>query len=666
MQIMVWRSRMLDKTRPPERPELIAAWDNLMQSKLRNAAPLNSTQAIQCRRLLEYLIDPDQQEDAKLSKQSLSMANQVLLEIDPIERSPEHLKLARTVHRARCTQVAGHKQKDEPKQWAQLVQAMCRYGAAREARDELKKYWSDPAYVECTSGEHRVLETVARGLADEGLETDLLDLVQFADGQGIDNMVGIREVVAVFYGKRNQVSEAEEWFTKSLESGQPSPQTYLEMAKLAFRKRSGGWFRGHLAQLIQSEPMKRYWRVILPSLVLIGTPLEEIKAIFGNMVSLEGRFKPNTSFFNAMLSAAVIMKDPKFAEQLIWVAAEHRVNPDAETYAILLRIQTTAGSVGEATQAYQELHSAGSIPSEASKELWTAYGHTVNRYLMLLCAQRPPDFKHILEVLNTVEEERIHLSPKTVAALCLRFLENDQHFDVMDILSVHAFLYSETQREIVQSAFVSFVLDSNTSTSRAWGAYQLLHQFFLDLSFDKRIKLLQAFFDRNRPDMSTYIFGHMRQHSNKAFQPDRDAYVRCFEGFANHPDRSGLETVHNMLKMDMRIQKNTKLNTALMLAHAACERPLKALDFWEQIKTSPEGPSYASLEAVFWTLERKSGGWTMAREIWDKIQAMDLDIPASVYNAYIGAIAGQGNEKEIRALILKMASYTGSEPDALT
>lgn len=615
---------------------------------------------------MEYLTDAKQQDETKLSKESLLMANRVLLETDPIERSKEHLTLAKTLHWARCTQVAGHRQKDEAKPWSQLIQAMCQYGGALEARDELKTHWNDVDYAKYITGEQRILETVARGLADEGHEKELLELVAFAEKQGVGNIVGLHEVVAVLYAKQNQAAQTQEWFKRALESGQPLPQTYLEMAYFAQRNEMGDWAYPYLMRLAQSEPKKRYWRILLPSFVLAGTPLEEVKAIFGNMVSTEGRFKPNTSFFNSMLSAAATMVNPKLAEELTWIAAEHNVNPDAETYSTLLRIRVESRSAKEATNAYKELHAAGSIPSKASTEVWTEYGHTVNKYLNLLCAQRPPNFQHILEVLNLVEEERIHLAPETVAALCLRFLENDQHFDVMDILSVHAFLYSEAQREVVQAAFVSFVLNPNNSTSRGWSAYQLLHQFFLDLSFDKRILLLQAFFDRKRSDMSTLVFGHMRQHSNKAFQPDRNAYVRVFEGFANNPDRTGLDTVHNMLKMDMRIQTNTALSTALMLAHAACALPLKALDFWETIKNSPEGPSYATLEAVFWTLERKSGGWTMAREIWDKIEAMDLDIPPSVYNAYIGAIAGQGNEKEIKGLILKMASYTGTEPDALT
>jgi hypothetical protein len=166
--------------------------------------------------------------------------------------------------------------------------------------------------------------------------------------------------------------------------------------------------------------------------------------------------------------------------------------------------------------------------------------------------------------------------------------------------------------------------------------------------------------------MASQVFGHMRAHRNKSYHPTVDTYITCLEGFARYPDDEGLEMVHNMLKMDVTLQPSTKLYTALMLAYTGCSQPLIALDYWAQITQSREGPSYATLQAMFWTLERKSGGHKQAREVWQKIERMDLDVPPSVYNAYIGAIAGNGNEKEVRNLILGMASVVGSEPDAMT
>lgn len=668
MQIMVWRSRMLEKLRPPARKELMAAWKSLMQSKIRNNVPLNSTQALQCRRLLQYLTESpgrDDQNVKKLSTADLAMARKVLLDIEPYERSKEHLDLARALHEVWMSGEFTGKPKEPAELWSYLIQAMCRFGSTKEALEDLYAKWDNPEYQKYTSGEARVLEDVARGLAQEGHGKELVQLVEFAEKNGVPYTPNLQEVITVFYAQRNQIPQTQQWFTKPLVSGRSRPGTYRAVASFAMRNNLEEWATPFLLELGQTQPRKSYWDVLLQGMLFVGMRLEEVQSIMSHMIGQNGPLSPDTATINSMLRVAGETADPSLAEEILAIALSKSIKPDAETYLILLSMHISAGSVADAKAVYEQLQYAGSISAD-NTALWTEYGQVMNRYLLFVCHQRPPDFKLILQLLGTVEEENLHLEPETVGSLCLRFLENDQSFDVMDILSVHAFMYSEAQREVVQSAFVTFCLDPNTSTSRVWGAYQLLQQFFQDLSFERRVQLLDVFFARKRPDMATWVFSHMRQHRNKEFQPKRDTYVKCFEGFAQNPDREGTEQVHNMLKMDTRVHTNTKLNTALMLAYAACERPLKALDFWHEIQHSPEGPSYASLEAVFWTLERKSGGSKLAHEIWDKIEAMDVEVPPAVFTAYVGAVAASGNEKEARNLIMKMASYTGSEPDATT
>ena len=668
MQIMVWRSRMLDNLRPPTRKELMAAWRKLIGSKLRHNVPLNSTQALQCRRLLQYLTEPQPgHENVKnLSTADLAMARKVLLEIEPIERSREHLGLARALHTALVTADIDGKPGEPGLLWSHLVQAMSRFGSAKEALKELYEKFDDPVYKDYITGEGRVLEDVARGLAYEGLEKELVELVEFSGRHSVPYTPELQEVITVFYAQKDRVPETQQWFTKPLTGGRYSrPATYRAIALFAARNKLEEWATPFLLELGQSQPRKQYWDALLQAMLLVGVRLEEVQSMMSHMVSQNGPVSPDTATINSMLRVAEETVDPRLAEEILAIALGKSIKPDAETYLILLSMHIAAGSVADAKTAFGELQYAGAIASD-NTALWREYGQLMNRYLLFLCRQRPPDFKLILQLLRTVEEEQLHLAPETVGSLCLRFLENEQSFDVMDILSVHAFLYSEAQRDVVQDVFVKFCCDPSTSTSRVWGAYQLLHQFFQDLSFERRVQLLDIFFERKRPDMATHVFSHMRQHRNKAFQPGVDTYVKCFEGFAQNPDRNGTEQVHNMLKMDTRVHTNTRLNTALMLAYAAAERPLKALDFWNEITQSPEGPSYSSLEAVFWTLERKSGGAKMARDIWDKIEAMDVEVSPAMFTAYVGAVAASGNEKEVRSVISKMASYTGSEPDAMT
>jgi hypothetical protein len=103
-----------------------------------------------------------------------------------------------------------------------------------------------------------------------------------------------------------------------------------------------------------------------------------------------------------------------------------------------------------------------------------------------------------------------------------------------------------------------------------------------------------------------------------------------------------------------------------MLAYASCGKTSQAMDFWQSITASAEGPSYASLEAVFWALERTPRGSIQAHLIWKRIESMEIDVPASVYNAYVGAVAGSGELEKVQDMLIRMSVVTGGEPDAMS
>lgn len=657
---------MLDNVRPPPRKELTEAWRKLMQSKIETRMPLNSTQALQCRRLLEYLSEPSKDQQLRpLSANELSLARQVL-QIDPVERTQHHLDFAKALYAVWSSGNFSKKSNAPGLQWTYLIKAMCQYGGSREALQMLYEKWDQPDYAMYLVQEDRLVETVAQGLAREGCETELVGLVEYAENHGVPFDAKMQVVMIEFFASRDRVVETKYWLNKPLARGNIRAQVYRTLASFAMRNNLQEWATSLFVKLGESQPWQKYWNILLQAILITGKSLAEVDAMMSHMVDGNGEIAPDIHTINGLLRVALEQQDVALGEDILALAAKRGLAPNGETHLILLGLRLGTDNLMGAREAYNQTRHIQPWINESKPFLFEQFRKTVNDYLVALAAQKQPDFKFISSVLEAVEEDRIRLEPATVGALCLRFLENDQHFDVMDILSIHSFLYSETEREVIQNAFVSFCLDRSTSTNRAWGAYQLLHQFFQDTSFERRVELMNAFFSRKRPDMASHVFGHMRAHRNKSYHPKMDTYITCLEGFARYPDYDGLEMVHNMLKMDTSLQPSTKLYTALMLAYAGCGQPLIALDYWTQITQSREGPSYATLEAIFWTLEKKTGGHKQAREIWDRMERMDLEIPPRVYNAYIGAIAASGNEKEVRGLVMKMASVVGSEPDAMT
>ncbi|KAI5467181.1 hypothetical protein BGZ63DRAFT_345905 [Mariannaea sp. PMI_226] len=662
MNIMVWRSRMLDNLRPPPTDELIQSWKAFFNAKLSSRVPLNATQALQCHRLLDYLLqqtpETPTKNSPKLTSKDLTDALNALRSLRPRERTSQHLEFAKRIYSTLSSNVSDL----DSRLWKQYIQTLCLYGGSKEALDILYSNWKNVA--ELAKKGHNLVPSVAQGLAREGYEEDLIALVQSSENNEIPFDKDTQTVIVKFFADQNKISEAQHWFNRLPESGRRTAEVYPLVASFALRNGLEDWAVPYFLDLGDTKPEKPYWDSLLQAILIMGKGLKQVEAMMSHMVDSTGPVEADTATINGLLRAAVDIKDPMLAEDIILLAQDRHLKPDGETYLIQMSLRLDAGYLPGVQAAFKNVKKLE--PWHSNPDRWWEYCHLLNKFLKALCAQSTPDFKLLSEFVQVAEEDQVQLEPDTVATLCVRFLENEQPFDVMDTLSIHAFQFSAAEREVVQDAFVKFCVDPETSTSRAWTAYQLLRQFFQDLSFEHRARLVSAFFDRKRPDMASHVFGHMRQHRNNDYHPKLETYITFFEGLGQHPDVEALDMVYNMLKMDTLVQPDTSLYTSLILAHTACGRHLQALDFWTEITSSREGPTYASLEAVFWALEHRAGGSKIADKIWKRIESMDIDITPAVFNAYVGAIGGSGLLDEVQNRILRMEKVTGVEPNAMT
>jgi ubiquitin-like modifier-activating enzyme ATG7 len=245
-------------------------------------------------------------------------------------------------------------------------------------------------------------------------------------------------------------------------------------------------------------------------------------------------------------------------------------------------------------------------------------------------------------------------------------LRREELYDVSDILQAHAFHYSGPQREEIIATFVDYIRDRNNSTARAWDAYSILKQVFAETPVATRTLLMREFFQRGRSDMGCHVFGHMRQHFKPEWRPTADTYVECLTGIARLADTNGLEMVHNMLKLDSSIEPSTRLHNALMLAYTAADMPYRALEYWQDIVRSREGPSYASLIIAMGACGKVEDGTRKAREIWKRLMNMKVEVTEGVAAAYVGALAGQNDLEEAVKVIESLEGDMGLKPGPLT
>ncbi|KAF4339763.1 complex I intermediate-associated CIA84 precursor [Fusarium beomiforme] len=667
-KIMIWRSRMLDNLRPPPTEELVQAWKSFFEGKLSSRMALNGTQAMQCRRLLEYLVkEREFPTQAKIEIPEILKALNALESLRPRERTEHHLELARALWSAiNNPKLQNPNWVTGGSLWSQYLTVLCTFGGSKEALEIAYAKWNDIIEF-CKKKTKNPILSLADGLARDGCEEDLVELINYAEKNGYPYDKHLQRVLITYYAQQNRVPETKQWFEKPLSSGSPSNKIIPLIATFAARNNLEEWAIPYFLEIgnkLNEKPEKHYWDCLLQAILIIGKGLPEVEKMISHMESSQEIIKTNTATINSLLRAALGMKDSLLAEEILSLATDRGIPLDGESHLIFMEMRLQAGYLPGVHAAYKKV--THHEPWHIQPDLWWDFGRLVNEYMMILTTQSTPNFKIIGEIIEMCEENQVLLEPETVASLCIRFLENEQHFEVMDILSVHSFQFSAAEREIIQDAFTHFCVNPQTSTSRAWNGYQILRQFFQDLSFEHRAQLMEAFFERNRPDMASHVFGHMRQHRNNDYHPKRETYISCFEGFSRCPDKESLDIVYNMLKMDTTVEPNTQLYTSLLLAHAACGKTTQAMDFWQAITASQEGPSYASLEAVFWALERTPNGSSQAQTIWKRIKSMDIDVPPVVYNAYIGAIAGSGEETEVKDLILRMSLATGGEPDAMT
>lgn len=668
--IILFQGRIQDNLRPPPRKDLLDAWKELMKSKRKTKRPFNSTQALRCRRLLEYLSRPGdpgiEDESNVVSSNDLSLARDVLLNIQPIERTQHHIDLARAIYEVSLAGEHAKKPRDAELHWPALVKALSIYGAANDALQMLYSTWNDPACSIYHTEKDTLVATVAQGLAREGRETDLVGLVEHAETHGVPYDRVMQEIITVYFAEQDRVAETQQWLAKPITSGPSLARTYRTVALFAKRNGLEDWAIPLFLELGQSRPRKRHWDIMLQAILLLGKSLDEVKVMMEHMICRDEKVTADIKTINGLLNVAVERRDPALADELLALAAEKELTPDCATAMAMCNLRLETGDPTACRDSYvKALYFEPWHPYMAAG-LAVEFQTLSNRFAAALCRQSPPGFDVIGLIVSMAGEEGVRLEPDVVASVCLRLLENDTHLDVIEVLSLHSFYYSDSERELIQNAFLSFCLDPSTSTARAWKAYQLLQQFFQDTSFERRATLIDAFFTRKRADMAMLVFTHMRQHPKKEFHPTTETYIRCLEGLYQTPDEESLGSLHDALKLDATIQPDTKLFTALMLAFTSCGKARKAIDFWHDITRSAEGPSYASIEAMFWTLEQTMGGARQARQAWDRIERMDLEVPPAVFNAYVGAVATSGQVTEVQDLVSGMAAIVGAEPDAMT
>ncbi|RDH30031.1 hypothetical protein BDQ94DRAFT_78364 [Aspergillus welwitschiae] len=359
---------------------------------------------------------------------------------------------------------------------------------------------------------------------------------------------------------------------------------------------------------------------------------------------------------NDLMEYANSIKNPELATEFASLASQWGLEPDLQTYLLRLEAYILAGDVKTALSSMEDLHDPETIMLENLP--------LMNKLITVLCFSSQEDavVEKVGSLTDPLFENNVRLEADTLAALTHMLLYRREWEAVSELLRPRLGLYDSEERTKVRNTLTNFITDLTQETDDAWEMYNLLQLAFPESGVSLRTEIMTSFFKRDRSDLAFLVFGHMRQAEDFARRPKPDTYARCFQGLARTQDAKNLELVHNMLKLDVEVDLNTRLLNGLMLAYAACDMPEKALDVFRDILQSDEGPSHKTITIFFKTCEKHHNGIQEAMRMMSKVKRLEITVDRQLYMAYVEALAAQCEFDLATEALDKMQAETGYLP----
>jgi len=659
--------------RPAPPGDVAEALIAFLGEKERISVPIEDFQVLQAQRAFEYLQRAQSDVDGSgLSTKDIRTALRALT-VEPKDgRFGAHLQLATqlyeelehktpTVTKSEGLNNMVARETDFARGVAAYISILSRTGQTREARDLVESYWGE-WLKESGNGPWA---TVLKGFVKEANADELSNTLTFMAAYDVPFSRDLHRAVVTAYAKTGDLEAAKKWYDRPIANfDTPGPATNAVILELCIHKNEYEWgekvFRSCLDK---NDPNRKIWALVLKWSAAKGKGVDEIERMMNVMIQRnEGlpqnmKVFPDAGMINELIELANSRNDPYTAERYVALGQKWGIQPDARTYLLQLDYRLNIGDLDGARAAYTKLQS-----EETSEDQDLPF---VNKLVVALCEKDRP-YDQIMSIVEELTTRKVRFEPPTVAALARLHFRRAEIEQVDGLLSSHTRTYSLEQRGFIRDFLVSFILDRTYHTALTWEIYRILRSHFPETSTELRTILMTEFYTRRRPDMGTHVFGHMRQSPQRGQRPTAMTYKACFEGIARAGgDAESLQLVHNMLKLDTEIDPSTRLNNGLMLAYTASGSPERALEFWDDIVHSTEGPTYSSIQIALQACETASFGERTARDIWARLRRFGIKVTREIYAAYVGALAGQAKFQECVDLVDKMNEQTGEKPDTL-
>jgi hypothetical protein len=658
-----------------------------------NGTPMEDTQAQLVLQNLRYCLETREQTkfESNISADDLAKLAQIAIS-KPRQVSPAHMELAKILYEELSSSQNSRHARHSTEAY---VRSLTWSGRTEEARELILKnaFVASVDSSEVAANKEQIDDVIAAeegaddkprmglwnqilaGFSQEGNEEELLRTLAVMKKQGVDYKIGTATILLDFYiAKQDPVAVKQFWSDcQSIFSNANGDHSKRAIKAynttvsqvLTWCLASGNLPLGHevVKDVMTSNPSKPIWDAVLVWGAGTKKSVEEIGRMLDVMqnsnetITEESEWRiPDSATVNSLVRYAISQNDPYMAERFIGLGRDRGIQPDAETFILQMDYRLSVNDVDGALVAYKHL--------QAQDLSTNSDVNAVNRLVVALCTSQRHDFETIMSVVADLSDREARFDPITVSTLSVLHLNRDEIHDVIDLLNTHSFGYSSAERASIRQSLVDYCLDSRTTTTRAWDTYTILRSIFDEMAREQRTSIMLNFFAHERADMAVNVFNHMRHHSRHDTMPNDKTYVSAFLGCAKLGDLESLEVVHNQLKLDYNVSQTTYCRNALIIAYSVCDRPRAALDYWDDIVASREGPTYNSIHIALRACEKSAFGDIKAQEIWARLRKNNVELDQSMWASYIAALAGNG-DNELARTVLEEAEQKGEvEVDA--
>ena len=674
-EVLVQLNNQLSQGIRPAPPEdIVKAFNAFFEEKDRTPIPLEEVQVLQAQGAFEYLRKAHGgAEDSGLSSKDIRIALKALT-VEPRDgRSRAHLQLATQLYEElernspnnpelKEQDSAAAQDTDFARGVAAYIKILSQSGNTSKAREVVEKYWESSLKERGYGPWAEVL----RGFIKEENANEVSITVSIMETYNVPFNRAIHRAIVTAYAKKGNVEAAKRWYDHPIvDSSTSKAATDAAVLELCIRNNEHEWGERVFRSCLERQtPNGKTWGLILKWSAAKGKGVDEIERMMNVMVRRnegkpsDAQVLPDIDMINELVELANSRNDSYTAERYVALGQKWNIRADARTYLLQLDYRIKIGDLDGARAACSKLQSEDTSENQDFFLL-------VNKLVVALCEKDQPH-SYIMSIVEELTERKVRFEPSTVAVLARLHLRRGELEQANDLLSSHTLNYSLDHRASIRDIFLSFILDRTNLNALAWEAYLILRNHFPETSTSIRTTIMTEFFSRNRPDMGTHVFGHMRQSPHRNHRPTALTYKACFEGIARSGgDIESLHLVHNMLKLDAEIEPNTRLYNGLMLAYTACGSPTRALEFWDDIVHSREGPTYSSIQIALQACEVAPFGEKTARDIWARLRRFGIKVTREIYAAYVGALAGKAQFQECVEMVDKQEEEIGEKPDRL-